>query len=126
MAEPFDAAKGGFMLKRGRLVKSWKLRYFQLADDTKALRYYTKEPDEGGVLKGELALVDAVARVAHQHRVQMGRENYFVVVSGARQLHLSAPDEATMQGWVAAVGSASMHEDLVHDSTAGAVTEAQL
>jgi hypothetical protein len=110
-----DDAKGlrGFMLKRGRIVKTWKRRFFQV--EGHALCYYNRAPEEGGTLKGQILLTDAA--VAHEHKAQVGHPNYFIMVSGKRQLHLSAPTEAGMHAWVAAIVELSMPADCADEST---------
>lgn len=61
----------GFLVKQGKIVKNWKLRYFELGKDN-VLRYYRTAPRKGGRqstsedLAGSIKLEDCSAILTHE------------------------------------------------------------
>eukprot|EP00039_Didymoeca_costata_P020777 m.342393 g.342393 ORF g.342393 m.342393 type:complete len:166 (+) comp21332_c0_seq1:369-866(+) len=67
-----DIVYAGFLVKQGKIVKNWKLRYFELSSDD-ILRYYRSPPPKEGRsnisddLAGEIKLADCREVLDHSH-----------------------------------------------------------
>ena len=96
----------GLMKKRGRLVKTWRLRWFVL--ERGVLRYFERRD---GVLKGTLQLFGEGVECrrldsSDVHAKGAGRgEVALVVRAGRRELFLRVFGEAEAQLWVARINS---------------------
>jgi hypothetical protein len=91
---PEPRSKRGSLMKKGRMRKSWKLRYFEMDEDK--VQYFAAE---GGALKGQLECGPDVM-VTIQIVQNSKWPNHFIVGTGARSLHLSAENPTVMNSWI--------------------------
>ena len=94
--------KGGYLIKRGHVVKNWKLRYFIL--DKYTLKYYESKPGPGNrspKLKGVVDLRDTIQFVEQDHSVK--QPNSFAIVLGSKTFSISAENKKDYASWVEAL-----------------------
>ncbi|XP_077529022.1 uncharacterized protein CG43867 isoform X2 [Haemaphysalis longicornis] len=86
------AEKSGYLTKLGGKLKTWKRRWFVLANGT--LRYYKAQSDVGRKPRGQIAL-DEVCRVTRAHGATT-----FEIATEKRSFYLTADCTSTMEEWV--------------------------
>ncbi|XP_075728369.1 uncharacterized protein CG43867 isoform X1 [Rhipicephalus microplus] len=91
-ALPEPAEKSGYLTKLGGKLKTWKRRWFVLANGT--LRYYKAQSDVGRKPRGQIAL-DEVCRVTRAHGATT-----FEIATDKRSFYLTADCTSTMEEWV--------------------------
>ncbi|XP_077494597.1 uncharacterized protein CG43867 [Amblyomma americanum] len=89
---PEPAEKSGYLTKLGGKLKTWKRRWFVLANGT--LRYYKAQSDVGRKPHGQIAL-DEVCRVTRAHGATT-----FEIATEKRSFYLTADCTSTMEEWV--------------------------
>ncbi|KAH9379563.1 hypothetical protein HPB48_016416 [Haemaphysalis longicornis] len=86
------AEKSGYLTKLGGKLKTWKRRWFVLANGT--LRYYKAQSDVGRKPRGQISL-DEVCRVTRAHGATT-----FEIATEKRSFYLTADCTSTMEEWV--------------------------
>lgn len=89
---PERGEKSGYLTKLGGKLKTWKRRWFVLANGT--LRYYKAQSDVGRKPRGQIAL-DEVCRVTRAHGATT-----FEIATEKRSFYLTADCTSTMEEWV--------------------------
>uniref|UniRef100_A0A8D0H9J5 Pleckstrin homology domain containing A1 n=1 Tax=Sphenodon punctatus TaxID=8508 RepID=A0A8D0H9J5_SPHPU len=94
--------KAGYCVKQGAVMKNWKIRYFQLDENT--IGYYKSELD-----KEPLRIIP----LKEVHKVQeckqsdiMMRDNLFEIVTSSRTFYVQADSPEDMHSWIKAISGA--------------------
>lgn len=91
--------KKGFLVKRGRQVRTWKTRYFVIREGK--LYYFTDSTQN--IQKGCLPLFNALVKPEVFHR-DLGKEHTFLIHAiGCEELIISAPNEKEKKKWIEAL-----------------------
>jgi hypothetical protein len=96
--------RAGFLSKRGRVNRSWKIRYFILTSE--ALCYYTKDPvKDKGKKKGSLPtmLIQSVHRYTTEHPKTNMKEYHLDIISKDRKLMLKIESRESQIRWAVAI-----------------------
>eukprot|EP01118_Nematostelium_gracile_P000108 TRINITY_DN10099_c0_g1_i1.p1 TRINITY_DN10099_c0_g1~~TRINITY_DN10099_c0_g1_i1.p1 ORF type:complete len:159 (-),score=23.57 TRINITY_DN10099_c0_g1_i1:4-426(-) len=88
--------KSGYLMKRGEVNKSWRVRWFCLQDDR--VHYYKSAEQEKSI--GEIPLDNAVVRISTENN---GKEYCFEVVTKQRVYQLVAKTHTDMIEWMRAL-----------------------
>jgi len=86
-------AKTGYLLKRGEVNKSWRVRWFVLQDDR---LFYFKSPEQEKAI-AFIPLDNAVVRISTENN---GKEFCFEVVTKHRVYQLVAKSHTDMVEWM--------------------------
>jgi len=89
-------AKSGYLLKRGEVNKSWRVRWFVLQDDK---LFYFKSPDQEKAI-AFIPLDNAVVRISTENN---GKEFCFEIITKHRIYQLVAKSHTDMVEWMKAL-----------------------
>ena len=123
MEEVPPTIKAGWLTKRGRIIKSWKSRYFVLSADQ--LIYYTDE--EQSHIKGYINLYQSTIATISQFK---GRQHIFSIVTQNRTLQIQAESQDIQEDWVRVINSVvkrkEPHNASSNQSTSVVTTQSKL
>jgi len=91
--EVAKAVRSGYLLKRGEINKSWKVRWFELEDDK--LKYFKSQDQTKAI--DFIHLDQVVVRISDS---MIGKDNCFELVTKHRVYHLVAKSRTDMEEWM--------------------------